>query len=139
MAISSILPRVRTVVICDDVTTSSIEEDVFSLQNVRQQMVARSLPWRASLKLFLVLSCPRKGSYSGRIFIEHERRNKSIRLIRFVAQFDKENRTLPLYTEVRDCMFPEPGLYNFQIFFSVPEGPEVLKGEHPFIVLEESE
>jgi hypothetical protein len=46
---------------------------------------------------------------------------------------------MPLYVEVDDCVFPEAGQYNFEIYFSARDGGEALKGEHPFIVLSHEE
>jgi hypothetical protein len=36
-------------------------------------------------------------------------------------------------------VFPEAGLYNFEIYFAARGGGETLKGEHPFTVLAEEE
>jgi hypothetical protein len=42
---------------------------------------------------------------------------------------------LPVYVELGDCLFPESGLYNFEVYFAAPAGGETLKGEHPFVVI----
>ena len=42
---------------------------------------------------------------------------------------------LPVYVELGDCLFPESGLYNFEVYFTAPAGGETLKGEHPFVVI----
>ena len=62
MAVASLTPRVRTIVICDDVSASPTEEGVFTLEGVHQHLEAGSFPCRVSLNLFLLLSSPRKGS-----------------------------------------------------------------------------
>jgi hypothetical protein len=86
------------------------------------------------LSLFLVLSSPRKGRYSGKILVISERSDKPIRYVKFLATFQEDNEVLPLYVEVGDCVFPEAGLYSFEIYFSARDGGEALKGEHPFNV-----
>ncbi len=133
MAVAVVTPRVRTIVICDDVSPSPIEDGVFTLAGVRQHLKAAAFPWRASLSLFLLLSSARKGRYSGKILIVNERSDKPIRYVKFFATFEEDNELLPLYVEVGNCVFPEAGQYNFEIYFSARTG-EALKGEHPFTV-----
>jgi hypothetical protein len=139
MAIVSVLPRVRTVVLCDEVLPNPIEEGVFTLEGVHQRLLARSFPWQASLSVFLLLSSPRTGDYSGKILVVNQRTEKVVRLARFRASFDEDNQLLPLYVEVSACVFPEAGWYNFEVCFSAREEGEGLKGEHPFTVLAEKE
>ena len=139
MAVAAVTPRVRTIVICDDVAASLTEDGVFTLEGVRYHLEARSFPWRAALNLFLLLSSPRKGNYSGKILIVNERSDKAIRYVKFLATFQEDNELLPLYVEVGDCVFPEAGRYNFEIYFSARGGGEALKGEHPFAVLAHEE
>ena len=69
MAVAVVTPRVRTIVICDDVTASLTENGVFTLEGVRNHLEAASSPWRASLHLFLLLSNPRKGIFPGKILV----------------------------------------------------------------------
>src|SRR5262249_40964255 len=135
MAVVSVTPRVRTIVICDDVSASPTEEGVFTLEGVRQHLVAASLPWRASLNLFLLLSSRRRGRYSGKILLVNEQNDKAIRYVKFVVAFEEDNELLPLYVEVGDCVFSEAGQYTFEIYFSARDGGEALKGEHPLTVL----
>ena len=73
MAVTAVTPRVRTIVICDEVVASLTEEGVFTLEGVRQHLVAASFPWRAAFSVFLLLSSPRKGEYAGKILVVHER------------------------------------------------------------------
>jgi hypothetical protein len=134
MAVAAVTPRVRTIVICDDVSVSLTEDGVFTLEGVRLHMAVASFPCRASLSLFMLLSSPRKGRYSGKILVVNERSDTPIRYVKFLAMFEEDNELLPLYVEVGDCMFPEAGLYSFEIYFSARDGGEALKGEHPFTV-----
>ena len=139
MAVAAVTPRVRTIVICDDVSPSATEEGVFNLEGVRQHLYAETFPWRAELSLFLLLSSPRKGKFPGRILIVNDRNDRSTRYVKFLATFQEDNELLPLYVEVGVCVFPEPGQYTFQVFFSSRGGAEALKGEHPFYVLSHEE
>jgi hypothetical protein len=138
MAVAAVTPRVRTIVICDDVSTSLTEKGVFTLEGVRWQLEVSSFPCRAALSLFLLLSSPRKGRYSGKILVVNERSDRPIRYVKFQATFQEDNELLPLYVEVGDCEFPEAGQYSFEIYFST-RGGEALKGEHPFVVLPREE
>jgi hypothetical protein len=133
MAVAAVTPRVRTIVICDDVSASLTENGVFTLEGVRLQLEAASFPRHAALRLFLLLSSPRKGRYSGKILVINERSDRPIRYVKFLATFQEDNELLPLYVDVGDCVFPEAGSYNFEIYFSA-RGGEALKGEHPFTV-----
>ena len=135
MAVAAVTPRVRTIVICDDVSASLTRNGVFTLQGVRLQLEAASFPCRAALVLFLLLSSPRKGKYGGKILVVNERSDRPIRYVKFVATFQHDNELLPLYVEVGESVFPEAGLYSFEIYFSARDGGEALKGEHPFTVL----
>jgi hypothetical protein len=134
MATAAVTPRVRTIVICDDVSASLTENGVFTLEGVRLHLEAESFPCRAALRLFLLLSSPRKGRYSGKILVVNERSDRAIRYVKFLTTFQDDNELLPLYVDVGDCVFPAAGLYTFEIYFSAPGGGEALKGEHPFTV-----
>jgi hypothetical protein len=139
MAVAAVTPRVRTIVICDDVSASLTEDGVFTLEGVRLHLEAASFPCRAALSLFLLLSSPRKGRYSGKILVVGERTDRPIRYVKFLATFQEDNELLPLYVEVGECVFPEAGQYNFEIYFSTRDAGEALKGEHPFSVLSHEE
>ena len=91
------------------------------------------------LCLFLLLSSPRKGRYSGKILVVNERSDRPIRYVKFLAGFQEDNELLPLYVDVGDCVFPEAGPYSFEIYFSARDGREALKGEHPFTVVSHEE
>ncbi len=139
MAVAAVTPRVRTIVICDDVSASRTEARVFNLKGARQHLEAASFPCRAALRVFLLLSSSRKGKYPGKILIVNERTDRLIRYVKFFAAFERDNALLPLYINVDNCVFPEEGHYNFEIHFSARGGGEVLKGEHPFTVLSPEE
>jgi hypothetical protein len=135
MAVAAVTPRVRTIVICDDISASLTDTGIFTLERVRLQLAASSFPCRAALRLYLLLSSPRKGRHSGKVLVVHERSEKPVRYIEFFANFEEGRDLLPLYLNLGDCVFPEPGLFTFQVYFSARDGAEVLKGEHPFFVV----
>ena len=135
MAVAALTPRVRTIIICDDVSASLTEDGVYTLEGVRYQLAASSFPWRRPLNLYLLLSSPRKGTYSGKVLVVNERTDKAIRYIKIQATFANDNELLPLFIDVGDCVFPDAGQYDFEVIFSAPGGGEALKGEHPFTVL----
>jgi len=139
MADAALVPRVRTIVICDDSSASETEEGVFHLEGVRQHLYARSFPWRADLSVFLLLSSARKGRYPGAIKVVRDPGGRVIRYKAFLARFDEDNDVLSLTVKIDNCAFPEPGQYTFQVHFSSPRGAESLKGEHPFSVHSEEE
>jgi hypothetical protein len=58
--------------------------------------------------------------------------------VKFLATFPEDNQLLPLCVAVGECVFPEAGAYNFEIYFSA-RGGEALKGEHPFTALSREE
>lgn len=138
MAVAAVTPRVRTIVICDHISGSLTEDSVFTLEGVRLNLMASSFPFRTKLSLYLLLSSPRKGRYSGKILVVNERSEKPVRYIKLHATFDEDNELLPLFVDVGDCLFPEAGPYNFAVYFST-HGGEALKGEHPFTVLSDEE
>ncbi len=134
MAVAALTPRVRTIVICDEVTASLTEDSVFTLEGVRYHVQANSFPWRVGLSLFLLLSCPRKGNYSGKVLVVNDRNNKPIRYVKFRAPFDNDQVMLPVVLEIGECVFPESGQYTFEIYLAGRDG-EALKGEHPLTLL----
>jgi hypothetical protein len=133
MAVAAVTPRVRTIVVCDDVSANLTENNVFTLEGVRLHLEAASFPCRAALNLYLLLSSPRKGGYAGRVLVVNERNDKLIRYVKLHVTFPEDNGLLPLYVDVGDCVFPEAGQYSFEVRFSAGGG-EALKGEHPFTV-----
>jgi hypothetical protein len=138
MTVATITPRVRSIVICDDVSASRTEDRVFNLKGVRQHLEVASIPWRASLRVFLILSSSRKGKCPGKVLLVNERNDRPIRYVKFSAAFEKDNELLPLYVNLGDCVFPEAGHYNFEVSFAARDG-EALKGEHPFAVFSQEE
>jgi len=135
MAVASVTPRVRTIVICDDVSASLTEDRVFTLECARLHLQATSFPCRAALNVFLLLSSARRGTYYGKILVVNERNDKLIRYVKFDATFGENNELLPLCVDIGECAFPEAGTYTFEVYFSARGGGEAIKSELPFRVL----
>ena len=133
MAIAAVAPRVRTIVFCDAVAASPTEDGVFTLEGVRQRLTAESFPWRATLRVFLVGSSPRKGRFTGKILVVKEPEDRWIRYMKFVAAFEEDNEVAPVIVDAEGCVFPAAGQYVVEVFFDA-RGGEALKGEHPFVV-----
>jgi hypothetical protein len=134
MAVVALTPRVRTIVVCDDISASMTEDRVFTLEGVRFEILAPALPCRTSLFLFLALSSPRKGVFPGRILLIDEQNEKALRYIKFAAEFEEDNQLMPYAVDLGACDFPSDGLYRFEVYFSI-RGAEALKGEHPITVI----
>src|SRR5437588_382099 len=118
MASAAVTPRVRTIVICDEITPSLTEAGVFTLEGVRQHLEAGSFPWHAELSIFLLLSSARSGNFAGKILVVNERNDRPIRYVKFLAGFDQDNELLPMYVDIGDCVFPEAGSYNFEVYLA---------------------
>jgi hypothetical protein len=139
VTVAAITPRVRTIVICDAVSASRSEERVFNLKGVRQHLEAASFPLHAELRVYLLLSSPRKGRYPGRVVLVNERNDRAIRYVKFIAEFEEDNEPLPMYVDMGECVFPEAGQYNFAVYLTAHDGGEALKGEHAFKVFSQEE
>src|SRR5207244_785123 len=107
MTIAALTPRVRTIVICDDVSASLTEDGVYTLEGVRCHLTATSFPCRRSLNLYLLLSSARRGDYPGKVLVVNERSDKTIRYAKFLAPFQIDNEVLAIYIDLGDCVFPE--------------------------------
>ena len=138
MAVVALTPRVRTVVVCDDVSASLTADRVFTLDGVRFEILAPSVPCRAALHVFLVLSSPRKGTFPGKILLVNERDEKLVRYAKVVAAFEQGNQLVPYGFDIGEVVFPNSGQFRFEVYFAV-RGTEVLKGEHPFTIMSDED
>jgi hypothetical protein len=139
MSAAALTPRVRILVLCDEVVESETEEGVFTLEGVRQQLVGDAFPLRASLNLFVVLFSARTGNYRGNVVVVNARTDKAIRYLKFQVGFDSDSQIVPMAMDLGSCAFPEPGPYMIQVWFSPGEGQDVLKAELPFNVFQTEE
>ncbi len=134
MAVAALTPRVRVMAICDDATPSDIESDVYTLEGVRQGIVAEALPCRCNLVVFLVLSCPRPGSHAGSVRVIDMERDKVIRLQDFQASFDGSNPRISVAVSLANCVFAAAGEYTFELSFLAGKHGVVVKGEQSLFI-----
>lgn len=141
MAGVALTPRVRMMVVCDAIKENPIELDVFDLKGVRQQKIARSFPFMPKrLWLFVVFSCPRAGSFPAYVRVIHDRTDRAVFFgyINPRPEFGGDSGLKAHRIRLR-CVFPEAGLYTIQVWFFQKDGNDILKGELPFSIVEESE
>ena len=118
MAKKLVLPRVHVMVLCDRVQELGDEEDVFNLLGVRTRIYADSFPYTPPrLYVYLQLS-GHFGSASGAISVVHARTDQEVaRQLIPSIQFRGPLVLLPIYVRIRNCTFPEAGIYFIQTFF----------------------
>lgn len=136
MPAAALTPRVRIMVVCSEVIPSETENDVFTLEGVRQHVVAESFPCLYEPKLYLLLSSPRKGLYRGEVLLIHVRIDRVIRQVKFQATFQENREMFPIGIPTGQCRFPESGEYTFQVSLASHRGEWALKAEQPFEVLQ---
>jgi hypothetical protein len=139
MSGAALTPRVRFLTVCDEAVRSEIEEGVFTLEGVRYRIYARSFPCLRELSVYLLLSYPRQGRFEGTVRVRDEDEDKSIRIRKFVADFDDDTRLQAVDVDLGECVFPAPQVYWLRVHFMSRESENVLKHETPFSVLEEQE
>lgn len=89
MSAAALTPRVRLLVLCDEVIESETEQGVFTLEGVRQHLEGGPFPLRVALNLFLVLFSARKGKYRGSAMVVQVNTDRSIRYSKFQVEFDE--------------------------------------------------
>jgi hypothetical protein len=139
MAAAALTPRVRIMAICDDVTASEIEEGVYTLEHVRQRVAAPSLPCNRNLRVYLLVTCPRRGRYEGAIAVATTESARLVRWAPFDVTFHEANDLLPVIVDVFNCSFPQAGAYMFEVWFTTRSGEAAQKGELPFFVVASEE
>ncbi len=139
MAAAALTPRVRSMVVCDDATASDIEVGVYTLQGVRQRLVSDVLPCRRDLDVFLLLSCPRRGTHRGWIRVAAYPSDTAVRMESFKARFTTENELLAVIVSVDNCLFSSTGDFVFEVWFEAGNAEPVQTGEQPFAVLQAEE
>jgi hypothetical protein len=135
----ALTPRVRIMVICDEVRKSKTKPGVFHIRGVRQEISAEAFPFVPSkLGLFLLLFSPRAGSFPGYVRIVNEKTDRAVYHAHLEPRpvFGASGGTFSISVPIR-CAFPEPGAYRVQVWFFQEQGSDVLKGELPFLALTE--
>ncbi len=132
MAKKLVLPRVHAIVLCDRIEDVSDEEDVFNLRGVRTRLVADAFPYtHPRLYVYLQLT-GHLGSASGAVVVVHARTDQELaRQVLPPIQFRGPLVLLPVYLRIRNCTFPEAGIYFIQTLFD-----DKLLGERFFELIE---
>ncbi len=116
MADGSLFARVHALVVCDEVAPSPGEEGVFDLRGVRVELRAASFPHtHPQLCVYLQVSGHER-TVSARVVAVREATDEEVV---YVPMGDIHLRgpltLIPLWIRVRDCAFPAPGVYWFQV------------------------
>src|SRR5437763_13310864 len=115
---AALAPRVRTLVICDGIRASRVEESVFHLRGARSHVSAARFPLRRRLRLFLILSSPRPGRFPSYVKVIDDAADQAV----FYGQVDPA----PVFPETEDLLpldlpipirFPRSGRYTVQVWF----------------------
>jgi hypothetical protein len=139
MSAAALTPRVRILVVCDEVIASDLEDGVYSLEGVRHEVFASAFPHRRSLSLYLLLSSPRIGVFTCIPTVTNEGETGLVRLRAVRVGVAEENEPVAISIDLGEVEFPEPGRYVFQVWFASQAGVEVLKGEQALRVHQQAE
>jgi hypothetical protein len=137
MAAKMVLPRVHALIVCDEAGPTTTNADVFDLHNVRTGIMAAAFPYTHPLLAVFVQVSGQEGKAAARLA-----------LIRADAEDDADpvvdtEREIDLFgplTVVQDvfwvesCVFPQPGLYYFQVYFG-----SKLVFERPFLLTSDNQ
>lgn len=127
----SVFARVHVLVICDEVEELPGGENLFTLSGVRTQIRAPSFPYvHPQLCIYLQIT-GHEGIATGHIVVVNEATDEEIVQVPIAAfQLSGPLEIIPIWLRIRDCEFPEPGVYWFQMFLN-----EKLVRERRFHVL----
>jgi hypothetical protein len=116
MADGSVFARVHVLILCDEVEELSGEEELFNLNGVRTQVRARSFPYfHPQLCVFFQVT-GHEGMASGHLALVQEATDtKILHLSIDTFQLFGPLQVIPRWLKIRDCEFPEPGVYFFQV------------------------
>jgi len=139
MSTVALTPRVRIMAICDGVRESKTEAGVFHLKGVRQAISADVFPFVPSrLWLFVLLSSPHPGEFPGYIRVVNDRTDRVVFHGHLEPRpiFELDGGLWAIGYPFR-CKFADAGSYSVQVWFFQEQGNDILKGEMPFIVVQE--
>ncbi len=110
---AALIPRVRTLLICDGIRPSRAEENVFHLRGARSHIVARAFPIYRRMRLFAILSSPQPGRFPSYVKVIDDETNQAV----YYGQVDPS----PLFPDTADLLpldlpvtvrFSKPGRYT---------------------------
>jgi hypothetical protein len=116
MADDSVFARVHVLVLCDEVEELSGEEQLFNLNGVRTQVGASAFPYiHPQLCVYLQVT-GHEGVASGHLALVQEATDTEILQVPISAfQLSGPLQLMSEWLQLRDCEFPEPGVYFFQV------------------------
>jgi hypothetical protein len=135
MADGPVFARVHVLVLCDEIEQRPDEEGVFDLHGARTQVQALSFPYRPSQLCIYLQVSGHEGMASGQVVVvseatEEEIVSAPINDIQLLGPLT----AIPVGLRIRNCEFPAPGVYWFQVILN-----EKLVAERRFHVLGTSE
>jgi len=119
MADGSVFARVHVLILCDEIEELPGGEDLFDLRGVRTRVRAQSIPYvHPQLCIYLQVT-GHQARASGRLVVVNEATDEEI-LHAPIEDFQLSGplEIVPLWLRLRDCEFPEPGVYWFQVFLN---------------------
>jgi hypothetical protein len=119
VADGSVFARIHVLVLCDAVEELPGEEDVFDLSGVRTQVQATAFPYvHPQLCVYLQVT-GHAGMASGYLVLVQETTEEEILRLPIEAfQLSGPLELIPVWLWLRDCEFPDPGVYWFQVFLN---------------------
>ena len=111
-----VLPRVQAMVLCDDAEESEHENGVYDLTGVRSVIEA---PFPAVISRFCVFlnMSGHHGEASCHMEIEHAETGEVISETKAqTISFAEPTSVVPVVFQLRNCVFPVPGIYYVQAF-----------------------
>ena len=115
----SVFARVHVLVLCDEIEELPGGDDLFDLGKVRTQLRVPSFPYvHPQLCAYLQVT-GHEGIASGHMVVVNEATDEEI-LYRPIEEFRLSGplEVIPIWLRMRDCEFPEPGVYWFQVFLN---------------------
>jgi hypothetical protein len=132
MADGPVFARVHVLVLCDAIAEHPDEQGVFDLRGVRTQLRARSFPHtHPQLYVYLQLT-GHEGTVSGHVAARSEATEEEVVYRPIDAlQLVGPLTVVHVWLRIRNCIFPGPGVYWFQVVLN-----EKLVAERRFVVSE---
>ncbi len=136
----SVFARIHVLILCDEVEKRPGEEAVFDLRGVRTHVRARSFPYiHPQFSVYLQVT-GHEGTVTGRVVGTNEATDEQI-VDRLIGEIQLLGPLTMIHAElqIRNCEFPSPGVYWFQVFlnerlvaerrFSASEAPGDTNGQ----------
>jgi hypothetical protein len=127
------LPRVHVLIVCDDVEDRADEETSFNLYGVRADLAAPRFPCiHPALWVYLQVTAHPRTAIGQVVLVDGNNDEEIAASTAEPIELTGPLDFLHLFFCLLDCVFPQPGVYYFQVYF---EGK--LVGERAFHVVEQ--